>query len=159
MSNNASDSLLSFLTFTIDGSTFAINTHAITSIIEKASIYNENEAPVFVKGIINAAGKILPVIDMRNKLGLDKGDISDTSSFLIICLHSNSNKVLVGLQIHSVGKIIEIESLSNSVSIDSNSNINKMQYGNDIIQIVNHNKLLNDQEFSEISFFDKNRIG
>lgn len=60
----------SFLLFCVAEGRFAMDVAAVERIVRAVEVTRLSEAPDFVRGLINVAGDIIPVIDMRRRLGL-----------------------------------------------------------------------------------------
>jgi purine-binding chemotaxis protein CheW len=61
-------------------------------------------APVFVEGVINLRGRVIPIIDLRIRLGLKK--ISYNNSTRIIVLEINNKTI--GFIVDSVNEVLRI---------------------------------------------------
>ena len=94
-----------FLTFNSDGLTFGISTNYVTEIITNHTITNLPLVPNYVKGIINLRGQIIPIIDIRLRMG--KPAISYTNHTCIIVL--NIDSVYIGIIVDMVQQVIDID--------------------------------------------------
>jgi purine-binding chemotaxis protein CheW len=61
---------LSILTFCINGQVFGLPVTAVNQLIEMVAITPIPEAPLAIRGVINVHGEIVPVMDLRLRLGL-----------------------------------------------------------------------------------------
>lgn len=61
---------LSILTFCINGQVFGLPVTAVNQLIEMVAITPIPEAPPAIRGVINVHGGIVPVMDLRLRLGL-----------------------------------------------------------------------------------------
>ena len=59
-----------FVIFTLADEEFAVEVSQVQEIVEMQEITRLPRAPSFIKGVLNLRGKILPVIDLRERLGL-----------------------------------------------------------------------------------------
>lgn len=106
--NTAAESSVSterFLTFISDGLTIGVSTNYVTEIITNHAITMIPLIPDYVKGIINLRGQIIPIIDIRLRMG--KPSISYTSTTCIIVL--NINDTSLGIIVDSVQQVIDID--------------------------------------------------
>ncbi len=94
-----------FLTFNSDGLTIGISTDYVTEIITNHSITTLPLVPDYVKGIINLRGQIIPIIDIRLRMG--KEAISYTSRTCIIVL--NIDSIHIGIVVDMVQQVIDID--------------------------------------------------
>ena len=109
-----------FLTFTSDGLTIGISTDYVTEIITNHSITVLPLVPDYVKGIINLRGQIIPIIDIRLRMG--KEAIAYTNHTCIIVL--NIDSVLIGIVVDMVQQVIDIDkSLISSMPIEDHQEL------------------------------------
>lgn len=94
-----------FLTFVSDGLTFGVSTCYVTEIITNHAITTLPMVPDYVKGIINLRGQIIPIIDIRLRLG--KPSIEYTNTTCIVVFDINS--ILVGIIVDSVSQVLDID--------------------------------------------------
>lgn len=95
-----------FLTFQSDGLTFGVSTNYIIEIITNHMITMVPVVPSYVKGIINLRGQIIPIIDIRLRMG--KMDIDYTSASCIIVL--NCDSISIGIIVDAVEQVLDIDS-------------------------------------------------
>lgn len=65
-------------------------------------------APDFIKGVINLRGSVLPVIDLKKRLGLPPGDYTDNTRIIIIKVE----EIVVGIIVDAVSEVTAIEQSS-----------------------------------------------
>jgi purine-binding chemotaxis protein CheW len=98
----------SYLTFILNGETFAIHIAHVTEVLETRNIARIPQAPDFMKGIINLRGDVIPVVSLRLKLNMD--EIEQSEEMVIMVLYSTINKknMEVGAVADKVKEVIEI---------------------------------------------------
>lgn len=95
-----------FLTFHSADLTFAVNTKYVIEIITNHTITTLPMVPEYVKGIINLRGQIIPIVDIRLRLG--KPSIMDgNSATCIIVLDIDS--ISLGIIVDSVSQVVDAE--------------------------------------------------
>lgn len=94
-----------FLTFSSNGLNIGVSTNYVIEIITNHSITMLPLAPDYVKGIINLRGQIIPIIDIRLRMG--KPSIDYTSSTCIIVLDINS--IQIGIIVDAVQQVMDID--------------------------------------------------
>lgn len=123
-----SNSTTEFLTFVSDQLTFGVNTDHVIEIITNYMIRPVPMVPGFIMGIINLRGQILPIIDMRLRMG--KPSIEYTSKTCIIILEIDSNSV--GVVVDSVSQVINIDvSKASAIPIE-----NRQELTNSMISLA-----------------------
>lgn len=94
-----------FLTFSSNGLNIGVSTNYVIEIITNHTITMLPLVPDYVKGIINLRGQIIPIIDIRLRMG--KPSIDYTSSTCIIVL--NINSVQIGIIVDAVQQVMDID--------------------------------------------------
>ncbi|MFW6005742.1 MAG: chemotaxis protein CheW, partial [Desulfonatronovibrionaceae bacterium] len=62
------------------------------------------KAPDFVEGVINLRGKVIPIIDLRKRFGLDSKSHDKNTRIVVIEI----NKMIVGFVVDSVSEVLRI---------------------------------------------------
>ena len=60
-----------YLTFRLDNEEYGVEILKVREIIGLMDITKVPQTPDFVEGVINLRGKVIPVIDLRSKFGLE----------------------------------------------------------------------------------------
>lgn len=94
-----------FLTFSSNGLNIGVSTNYVIEIITSHSITMLPLVPDYVKGIINLRGQIIPIIDIRLRMG--KPSIDYTSSTCIIVLSIDS--IQIGIIVDAVQQVMDID--------------------------------------------------
>jgi len=95
-----------YLTFKIDRESYGIEVLKVREIIKVQPITRVPEMPGYIKGVINLRGKIIPVLDLRSKLGLE--EIAFTDSTCIIVVNFKDGTTLIGLVVDAVEEVSNI---------------------------------------------------
>ena len=98
-----------YLTFDLDGEVFAIEVSKVREILDFTEVTSVPQMPVFMRGVINLRGSVVPVIDMRNKFGLPV--VADTVDTCIIIVEVQIDKEtsVLGALVDSVQEVLDIE--------------------------------------------------
>ena len=116
---------ISYLCFAVGDEKFALHVANVTSILEMQQITTVPNCPVYMRGIINLRGTVLPVLELRTLLGMNANQITANSCILVLDLVQNGENTHVGMLVDSVTEVFELQpqdiltppSLSNSTSI------------------------------------------
>ncbi len=93
-----------FLSFRLGAEEYGIDilrVQEIRSYEEPTRIAN---APAFIKGVVNLRGVIVPVLDMRIKLGCEKVEYNDFTVVIVLNVHDR----VVGLVVDSVCDVTKL---------------------------------------------------
>lgn len=115
MSAAAEDDIQEYLIFSVDAIDFGIDIGLVQEIIEIQPVSPIPNALDFCSGIINIRGTIVPVLDMRRKLGFEPIVYDDRACIIVILLEAE----LVGAIVDSVQDVVHIsaQELSESPAI------------------------------------------
>ncbi len=61
-------------------------------------------APAFVEGVINLRGRVIPIIDLRTRLGMEKKDHTKDTRIIVVDLEGKT----VGFIVDSVNEVLRI---------------------------------------------------
>ena len=93
-----------YLTFVSNGLGFAIPSDFVTEIINEHSVTHLPRVPGFIKGIINLRGQIIPIIDVRMRMGHPMVEYTKEACVIVISIDQNS----VGLFVDKVLQMVDI---------------------------------------------------
>ena len=94
-----------YLTFVIGKEDFGIEIRYVTEIIGIQGITEVPDMPHYVKGVINLRGKVIPVMDVRLRFGVDERPYDDRTCIIVI----NINDQPVGLIVDRVLEVLDIQ--------------------------------------------------
>lgn len=142
-----------FLVFIIDSLTYAIDIKYVKEILGVQTITEIPEAPDYIKGVINLRGKIIPVMDLRLRLGKEPIDYNDRTCVIVM----NCCGIDISLIVDTVSEIAYIpkENISEPPSIARSradsfvEGIGKLD--NRVILIINSDKLLKENTLTELT--------
>ena len=98
-----------FLTFKLAGEEYGIGILKVREINGLMDITPVPRMPSFVRGVINLRGKVIPVVDLRLKFGIE--GIQDTKQPCIIVVDIRVGEIttLVGLLVDTVSEVVNIQ--------------------------------------------------
>lgn len=149
------DPEIQLVTFRLKDETYGINVMQVQEVLRVAEIAPVPGAPHYVLGIINLRGNVVTVIDTRTRFGLPQAEIDDLSRIVII----ESEAQVVGILVDSVAEVVdltasEIDSAPNVGNEESSRYIQGVaSRDNNLLIVVDLNKLLSEQEWAEMGMF------
>jgi purine-binding chemotaxis protein CheW len=93
-----------YLTFRLGREEYGLGILTVREINGMMEITKVPMTPEFVKGVMNLRGRVIPVIDLRRKLGLDHED--DTEETCVIVIESKSS--MMGIVVDAVSEVLDI---------------------------------------------------
>jgi len=98
-----------YLTFSLAGEEYGIGILKIKEIIGMMPITSVPQTPDFVKGVINLRGKVIPVIDLRLRFGMEEIDYTERTCIIVVEIESPSGMVQIGSVVDAVSEVLNIK--------------------------------------------------
>jgi purine-binding chemotaxis protein CheW len=136
-----------YLTFHLAGEDYGIEIEYVTEIIGIQKITGVPDMPEYVKGVINLRGKVIPVMDVRQRFNLEYRDYDERTCIIVVDIDGTP----VGLVVDEVKEVMDIpesdvEPPPKSSSVSGNQFVQGMgKVGEDVKIILNVKKLLFDE--------------
>lgn len=97
-----------YLTFLLGTETFAIGILAIKEIIEYDSLTEVPMMPLYVRGVINLRGAVVPVLDLPVRFGKAANAVTKRTCIVIIDVVLGSQQHVLGLVVDAVNAVLDI---------------------------------------------------
>jgi len=97
-----------YLTFTLAEEEYGIGILKIKEIIGMMSITTVPQTPKFVKGVINLRGKVIPVIDLRLRFGMESMDYTERTCIIVVEIDGTAGTVQIGIVVDAVSEVLNI---------------------------------------------------
>jgi purine-binding chemotaxis protein CheW len=97
-----------YLTFVLDGESFAIGILGIKEIIEYHSLTAVPMMPACVRGVINLRGAVVPVIDLQARFGRRSSDVTKRTCIVIVEVAGEDQRHDVGVVVDAVNEVLDI---------------------------------------------------
>jgi purine-binding chemotaxis protein CheW len=97
-----------YLTFTLAGEEYGIGILKVKEIIGMMGITRVPQTPGYVKGVINLRGKVIPVVDLRLKFGMETGEYTERTCIVVVEVSRDGGYVFIGIVVDSVSEVLNI---------------------------------------------------
>lgn len=94
-----------YVIFKLDKEHYGIPIENVLSIEKTGETTRIPNAPNYVKGVINLRGEVIPVVNLRSKLGMELEDLSKNSRIIVVI----ANDIVAGLIVDSSSEVLEID--------------------------------------------------
>lgn len=95
-----------FLAFELDGKLYGADITYINNVIEKdMPVTRVPGTPDYLEGVINLRGEIIPVIDLRKRLGMSEAGYTEDTRIVIIEKEEN----VVGLKVDRINEVLNLD--------------------------------------------------
>lgn len=93
-----------YLTFQVGKETYGIEIKFVIEIVGLQPLTEMPEMPVYVKGIMNLRGRVIPVMDVRLRFGMQPKEYDDRTCIIVVDLDGRS----AGLVIDNVSEVLKV---------------------------------------------------
>lgn len=140
--------LIQLVTFSIGDEEFGVDILQVQEIIRTMEITKVPRAPDFVEGVINLRGKVIPIVDLRRRFGLENRAHDKHTRIIVIEI----NQMIVGFVVDSVSEVLRIPSgtveppppVVSGMDSEYISGVGKLQ--DRLLILLDLNKLLSGEE-------------
>ncbi len=96
-----------YLTVVLENEAYGIAVLKVREIIRMQKITPIPQMPDFVKGVINLRGRVVPVIDLRVKFGL-QASYAERTCIVVVQVDMTTSVVQMGLVVDSVEEVVNL---------------------------------------------------
>lgn len=146
-----------YLTFLLGSESYGIEIMKVQEIIGSVTITRVPRTPDFVRGVINLRGKVIPVIDLRLKFGMNATADTGRTCVIVVRLFQNDSPVTTGLIVDAVSEVIDIrtDQVEDSPSFGENINTDYIlgmgKCGEKVVMLLDIDWVLSRQEISIVA--------
>jgi len=98
-----------YLTFTLADEEYGIGILKIKEIIGMMPVTTVPQTPDFVKGVINLRGKVIPVMDLRLRFGMESIDYTERTCIIVVEIEGSNGTIQIGIVVDSVSEVLNIK--------------------------------------------------
>lgn len=104
----ADDEATQYLTFFVAEERYAIAILDVKEIIEVSQMTRVPMTPDYIRGVINLRGSVVPVVDLRARLGKGCGELTKRSCIVLVEVETRNGRQSLGMLVDEVNEILEI---------------------------------------------------
>jgi purine-binding chemotaxis protein CheW len=97
-----------YLTFRLVDEEYGLEILKVREIIGMMAITSLPRTPSFVRGVINLRGKVIPVIDLRNKFELEATADTSETCIIVVDVTAAIGTVQIGILVDAVSEVLDI---------------------------------------------------
>lgn len=102
--NFDNDEILQLVSFNIGSEEFGIDILKVEEIIRIISITKIPNSPDFIEGVVNLRGRVIPVINLRTRLGFEKKEFDNQTRVIVV----EVSGLTLGFIVDSVKEVLRI---------------------------------------------------
>jgi purine-binding chemotaxis protein CheW len=98
------EDILQLVSFNLGEEEFGIDILIVKEIIRIIDVTRVPNAPYYVEGVINLRGKVVPIIDLKRRLGLPESKFSKNTRIIVVDLESK----VIGFIVDQVNEVLRV---------------------------------------------------
>lgn len=99
-----------FLIFRLAEEEYGIGILRIKEIIGVMPITSVPRTPDFVEGVINLRGKVIPIVNLRLRFGMEQIELTDKTCIIVVEITGGAESILIGIIVDSVSEVVNVPS-------------------------------------------------
>jgi purine-binding chemotaxis protein CheW len=107
--NKAGDREGKYLSFFLDREEYGIGILKVKEIIGMMPITPVPQTPGYVKGVVNLRGRVIPVMDLRSRFGMETADYTERTCIIVVEVQTGSGQIQTGIVVDSVSEVLNIK--------------------------------------------------
>lgn len=112
-----------YMVFMLAGEEYGIDILKVQEIIGIIDVTRVPKMPNYIKGVINLRGKIIPVINLRMKFGIEEVEYTDKTCIIVVQVVRGEKSVTMGVVVDEVEEVVDISSEQIEATPDFGSQI------------------------------------
>ncbi|HEV2198771.1 MAG TPA: chemotaxis protein CheW [Bryobacteraceae bacterium] len=97
-----------YLVFHLGKEEFAIQVQRVREIMGVQDITHVPQTPPHVKGVINLRGKVIPVVDLRLKFGMEAIAYTHRTCIVVVQVTAAQSATLMGVVVDGVAEVLQV---------------------------------------------------
>jgi len=148
----AEERLNKYLTFALGSEEYGLEILKVREIIGLMEITRVPRMPDFVRGVINLRGKIIPVIDLRLKFGMNEQEDTKETCIIVVDLED----LLIGVVVDKVSEVLDIiadkieEAPDFGISVDTEFILGVGKCDDNVVMILDIAKVLTTDDINRL---------
>lgn len=146
-----------YLTFLLQGETYGLEILKVQEIIGLMCITRVPKTPEFIRGVFNLRGRVIPVIDLRLKFGLERVPDTERTCIVVVQTLRGGEALTVGIIVDEVSEVLKIdptaieETPSFGADVDTDFILGIGNVNQKIIMLLDVNRVLSGEESAEVA--------
>lgn len=108
IAESADPSLQDYLTIALGEDLFGIKVALVHEVLDPPAMTRVPNAPAFAPGLVNVRGNVLPLIDLRNRFGMEPTEDTESTRLIVSEVASAGETFHVGIKTDAVFEVIHV---------------------------------------------------
>ncbi len=105
----AGEAASQYLTFILAGEEYGVDILRVQEIKGWERVTPIPNTPEYIKGVINLRGTIVPIIDLRQRFGLEWKEYGPTTVVIVLKVNSDDRERTMGIVVDAVSEVYDIQ--------------------------------------------------
>ncbi len=147
-----------YLTFKMGNEEYGIEIMKVVEIIGVMEITAVPRTPDFIRGVINLRGKIIPIVDLRQKFDLPRKEDTERTCIIVVQIQREAQNTIMGIIVDDVSEVLYIgadqiePTPSFGANVETEFIMGVGQINRDVVMLLDIDKVLTG---GEIKMVDK----
>lgn len=97
-----------FLSFFLGQEEYGLQILSVREIIGLMDITQVPQTPHYIRGVINLRGKVIPVLELRTKFGMETIKDTEKTCIIVVEVVMQGSPIQMGILVDSVSEVLEI---------------------------------------------------
>ena len=146
-----------YLTFVLSDEVYGLEILKVQEIIGIMKVTVVPRTPEFVRGVINLRGKVIPVIDLRLKFGMESVENTERTCVVVVQVAGDAGTVIMGVIVDEVSDVVDVHAkdiesapkFGTSVNTDFILGMGKL--GDRVVMLLDIDRVLSGDEITSIN--------
>ena len=98
-----------FLTFLMANEKYGLEILKVREIMGMMDVTSIPTTPAFIRGVINLRGKVIPVVDLRLKFGIEAKEDTQRTCIIVVHLTHPGQEMVMGIIVDEVSDVLDID--------------------------------------------------
>jgi len=98
-----------YLTFRLAAEEYGLEILKVREIIGVMEITKVPRTPNYIRGVINLRGKVIPVLDLRLKFGMDFKEDTEETCIIVVEMVTQDGSLEMGILVDAVCEVLDIQ--------------------------------------------------
>ena len=147
-----------YMTFKLAAEEYGLEILKVREIIGLMDITRVPRTKEFVRGVINLRGKVIPVVDLRVKFGMEPAEATDQTVIIVVQCSVRGQDVTMGILVDEVLEVLRIDEKQieprpnfGTGSVDTEFILGVGKADKRVIFLLDIAKVLTDEEMNHVA--------
>lgn len=155
--NTNSNQSIKYLTFFVNDKILGVDIHSVKEILEYDGVTHVPMTSAHIHGVLNLRGNIVPVINLSERIGFRRRELSPRSCIVIVEMEDNGNRMDLGIVVDSVNEVLDVVPRDIELPPSFGSEVKSefiegmSEYANNFIVLLDIERVLDIEELANLS--------